>query len=73
MKNFKTIGICGIGQMGASAAIAFKRAGYRVLLWARDPNKLRELGETTASQPPTAFPAPGKLPFHAPAAKSSWN
>ena len=56
MKNFKTIGICGIGQMGASAAIAFKRAGYRVLLWARDPNKLRELGETTASQPPNSAP-----------------
>lgn len=35
------IGICGIGQMGSSAAIAFKRAGYRVLLWARDATKLR--------------------------------
>jgi 3-hydroxybutyryl-CoA dehydrogenase len=41
MNNFKTIGICGIGQMGASAAVAFQRAGYRVLLWARDPDKLR--------------------------------
>jgi 3-hydroxybutyryl-CoA dehydrogenase len=41
MNNLKTIGICGIGQMGASAAIAFKRAGYRVLLWARDGAKLR--------------------------------
>jgi 3-hydroxybutyryl-CoA dehydrogenase len=37
----KTIGICGIGQMGSSAAVAFQRAGYRVLLWARDANKLR--------------------------------
>ena len=44
MTNFKTIGICGIGQMGASAAIAFKRAGHRVLLWARDPDKLRAVG-----------------------------
>jgi 3-hydroxybutyryl-CoA dehydrogenase len=41
MNNFTTIGICGIGQMGASAAITFKRAGYRVLLWARDRGKLR--------------------------------
>ena len=40
MNNLKTIGICGIGQMGASAAIAFKRAGYRVLLWARNRAKL---------------------------------
>jgi 3-hydroxybutyryl-CoA dehydrogenase len=52
MNNFKTIGICGIGQMGASASIAFKRAGYRVLLWARDPNKLRELGAGMADPPP---------------------
>src|SRR5262245_11356998 len=35
------IGICGIGQMGSSAAIAFQRAGYRVLLWGRNPTKLR--------------------------------
>ena len=36
-----TIGICGIGQMGSSAAVAFQRAGYRVLLWARDKAKLQ--------------------------------
>ena len=41
MTTFKTIGICGIGQMGAAAAVAFKRAGYRVLLWARHRDKLR--------------------------------
>jgi 3-hydroxybutyryl-CoA dehydrogenase len=35
------IGICGIGQMGSSAAVGFQRAGYRVLLWARDATKLR--------------------------------
>ena len=39
--NDTTIAICGIGQMGASAAVAFQRAGYRVLLWARDESKLR--------------------------------
>jgi len=27
------VGICGAGQMGASSAVSFKRAGYRVLLW----------------------------------------
>ena len=27
------VGICGTGQMGASVAVSFKRAGYRVLLW----------------------------------------
>ena len=35
-----SIAICGIGQMGSSAAIAFQRAGYRVLLWARNAAKL---------------------------------
>ena len=46
------IGICGIGQMGSSAAVAFQRAGYRVLLWARNAEKLRavetQLSELTA-------------------------
>jgi len=35
------VAICGIGQMGSSAAIAFQRAGYRVLLWARNVANLR--------------------------------
>lgn len=35
------IAICGIGQMGSSAAIAFQRAGYRVLLWARNAAKVQ--------------------------------
>jgi 3-hydroxybutyryl-CoA dehydrogenase len=39
----KVIGICGIGQMGAAAAVAFQRAGYRVLLWARNEDKLRAI------------------------------
>lgn len=34
------VGICGIGQMGASAAVCFSRAGYDVVLWGRDPRKL---------------------------------
>jgi 3-hydroxybutyryl-CoA dehydrogenase len=47
-----TVGICGIGQMGSSAAVAFQRAGYRVLLWARNADKLQavrpKLGELSA-------------------------
>ncbi len=39
--NSTTICICCIGQMGASSDVAFQRAGYRVLLWARDKAKLR--------------------------------
>lgn len=35
-----TIGILGIGQMGASAAVCFGRAGFPVLVWARNPDKL---------------------------------
>lgn len=34
------IGVCGIGQMGAAAAVCFSRAGFPVLLWARDERKL---------------------------------
>jgi 3-hydroxybutyryl-CoA dehydrogenase len=48
--NETTIGICGIGQMGASSAVAFQRAGYRVLLWARDPAKLRAVEKELARQ-----------------------
>lgn len=36
----RTIGICGAGQMGAAAAIAFKRAGYQTLLWVRAKRKI---------------------------------
>jgi 3-hydroxybutyryl-CoA dehydrogenase len=35
------VGICGHGQMGASAAVLFARAGYRVLLWGRDEMRLK--------------------------------
>lgn len=35
------VGICGIGQMGSSAAVLFQRAGYCVLLWARNAEKLK--------------------------------
>ena len=39
-RAIKTVGICGLGQMGAAAAVCFGRAGYRVLLWGRDLKKL---------------------------------
>jgi 3-hydroxybutyryl-CoA dehydrogenase len=36
-----TIAICGHGQMGSSAAVFFQRAGYRVIVWGRDPQRLQ--------------------------------
>lgn len=40
------IGICGIGQMGSACAVAFRRAGFDVTLWARDPSKLDSIDES---------------------------
>jgi 3-hydroxybutyryl-CoA dehydrogenase len=45
-QTIQVIGICGLGQMGAAAAIAFKRAGYRVLAWDHDPEQLAALKPT---------------------------
>ena len=41
-----TLGVCGIGQIGAAVAVSFMRAGYRVLLWARNPQKLEAVQQT---------------------------
>ena len=46
--DIRRIGICGIGQMGAAAAVAFKRSGYEVLLWGRNPDKLDAAQQTLA-------------------------
>ena len=46
MHPIKTIAVCGIGQMGAAAAVSYQRAGYDVLLWARNADKLREIRTT---------------------------
>jgi 3-hydroxybutyryl-CoA dehydrogenase len=46
VQNIHTIGICGVGQMGASAAVSFKRSGYRVLAWDHDPAQLGALHRT---------------------------
>jgi 3-hydroxybutyryl-CoA dehydrogenase len=40
-----TVGLCGIGQMGTSAAVCFRRAGYHILLWARDRRKAASVPE----------------------------
>jgi len=44
----KQIGICGAGQMGAAAAVSFQRAGYPVLLWARNADKHPAIRQTVA-------------------------
>ena len=48
-ESIHKIGICGIGQMGAAAAVAFQRSGYEVLLWARNVDKLESVKETVAN------------------------
>ena len=47
--GIRRVGICGVGQMGAAAAVAFKRGGYDVLVWDRDPERLAAVEETAAS------------------------
>ena len=49
MSSTRCIGICGLGQMGAAAAISFKRAGYQVLAWNHRPERLRALAATAAT------------------------
>ena len=44
----KQIGICGAGQMGAAAAVSFQRAGYPVILWARNADKHPAIRQTVA-------------------------
>lgn len=36
-----SVGVLGAGQMGAAAAVMFERAGYRVMLWTRQAEKLQ--------------------------------
>jgi 3-hydroxybutyryl-CoA dehydrogenase len=47
MTKIQTIGVCGLGQMGAAVAVSFKRAGYRVLAWDHNPVRLESLPATT--------------------------
>jgi len=48
MPDIKTIGVCGLGQMGSAVAVSFKRAGYRVLAWDNDTAQLHSLSTTAA-------------------------
>ncbi len=43
MADIQTIGICGLGQMGAAVAVSFRRAGYQVLAWDNDAGQLDSL------------------------------
>jgi 3-hydroxybutyryl-CoA dehydrogenase len=47
--SIQTIGICGLGQMGATVAVSYKRAGYHVLAWDRNREKREAIGETLSS------------------------
>jgi 3-hydroxybutyryl-CoA dehydrogenase len=49
MKSIRHIGICGLGQMGAAAAVSFKRAGYQVMAWNHRPERLEALPGITAT------------------------
>ena len=41
--SFRSIGICGVGLMGTGVAVCFKRAGYKVLAWDRDSERLAQV------------------------------
>jgi 3-hydroxybutyryl-CoA dehydrogenase len=43
------VGICGAGQMGTTSAVAFQRAGYHVLLWDHDAQRLTQAQQTCAA------------------------
>ena len=44
----RRVGICGVGQMGAAAAVCYKRAGYHVTVWDEDPQVLHSASDTFA-------------------------
>ena len=46
VQGIKTVGICGIGKMGSACAVAFCRAGYDVILWARNADKLELIDQS---------------------------
>ena len=46
--NIRTVGVCGLGQMGAAVAVSLKRAGYRVLAWNHNPARMESLHATAA-------------------------
>jgi len=38
--QIRRVGLCGVGQMGAAAAVCYKRSGYETILWDNDHEKL---------------------------------
>ena len=46
IQGIKTVGICGIGQMGSACTVAFCRAGYDVIPWARNADKLELIDQS---------------------------
>ncbi len=49
MADFQTVGVCGLGQMGAAVTVSLRRAGYRILAWDNDPVQ-RDSLPTTATK-----------------------
>jgi 3-hydroxybutyryl-CoA dehydrogenase len=45
VSSAQQVAICGVGQMGAAAAVSFRRCGYRVLLWSWDVGELHAAEE----------------------------
>ena len=41
--QIRRVGLCGIGQMGAAAAVCYKRAGYEAILWDNEHEKLETI------------------------------
>ncbi len=39
-QQIRRVGLCGVGQMGAAAAVCYKRSGYETILWDNDSAKL---------------------------------
>lgn len=66
----KTIGICGIGQIGLALGLCCWRSGYTVLLYGRNPKKLsmadrnlRKMDRWTNSEFPEQKPRYGDIQF----------
>ena len=43
--QIRRVGLCGVGQMGAAAAVCYKRSGYETILWDNDHEKLDTIGD----------------------------
>ena len=66
----RTIGVCGIGQIGLALGLACWRSGYRVWLYGRNPQKLekarqdlQKMDRWMASEFPEEQPSYGELNY----------